>query len=880
VADAGVARAAHLGTLSSGEALLLLGSWGLVCMLAVAVWSLGARLGQVREEQRLYREMVESANSIVLRLDMGGTVTYANHHALEVFGYDWHELVGRDLRETLLPPGDADTFPHAWEKLAEAPGRYAAHENDNRRKDGSVLRVAWSNRVLRSRSGQSLGVVSIGNNVTELRRQQRALSRLKPALDQAPDGVVVMDLDGVVEYANPVWARQHGFDSPEAALGAVVPLFNGLGPADPGREAMAERLRTRGSFAGELQCPVGGAKLDCWVSASLVRDENDRPVSCVAIFRDISRQKLLEAEIRESEERFSQMVNTIDEAFWLRSREHLLYLSPGYERVFGCTLSDSLHDPLDLFALVHPDDRGRVERALAGESFRERGQLDIEVRIVDQGGPGAGEGECVEAGNHGEPEAGREAKAVAADANVRWIRVRSYPILHDGELHRVAGVAEDITRYKEIEGQLLLAKERAEAATRTKSMILNNVTHEIRTPLNGVLGMLQILQISGLDETRLGYVNAAMESASDLGSIIDTILRYSEVDSGQVEPLDQPYSLFNTLQGVVETHRQAAVQRGLHLSASVAPGTDDALSGDGARLRQALEILVGNAIKFTASGEVALEAATERAPRTSSMEEDGVDGVELLVTVRDTGVGIPAERLAEVAEGFVQAEQTRSRRFGGLGLGLGMARRLVEIMGGRLEVRSEEGRGTEVTVRLAARSVERALGEPVVPAVPRRDGKRLRVLLAEGPDTEALAAKFRLQRRGVRVDSVYGSDAALEALGVLEESGAPDAPDATDETGAIDVTRATMSERYDLLLLRDKLVQGTPSDVLRSMEKGPGGKVVPPALVLGRGEEAQRCLELGAAGRLSSPVHPGRLGEVFAEVVGIPERVDTPPGKD
>jgi PAS domain S-box-containing protein len=207
VADAGVARAAHLGTLSSGEALLLLGSWGLVCMLAVAVWSLGARLGQVREEQRLYREMVESANSIVLRLDMGGTVTYANHHALEVFGYDWHELVGRDLRETLLPPGDADTFPHAWEKLAEAPGRYAAHENDNRRKDGSVLRVAWSNRVLRSRSGQSLGVVSIGNNVTELRRQQRALSRLKPALDQAPDGVVVMDLDGVVEYANPPWGR-------------------------------------------------------------------------------------------------------------------------------------------------------------------------------------------------------------------------------------------------------------------------------------------------------------------------------------------------------------------------------------------------------------------------------------------------------------------------------------------------------------------------------------------------------------------------------------------------------------------------------------------------------------------------------------------------
>ncbi|MBU1248331.1 MAG: PAS domain S-box protein, partial [Proteobacteria bacterium] len=256
----------------------------------------------------------------------------------------------------------------------------------------------------------------------------------------------------------------------------------------------------------------------------------------------------------------------------------------------------------------------------------------------------------------------------------------------------VLSVGTDFSAHRQLELDLKEARNHARAAARVKSMLLANITHEIRTPLNGVLGMLQILQMSALDEKQSDNVITAMDSAMDLAAIIDAILKYSEIDSGDITISPQPFSLFNLLQGIRESYRIQAQKGGLELKTATAPGTVDGLVGDGMRLRQLMDILVGNALKFTPEGVVRVEVATQ--------EDGSADGLLLRVEVFDTGIGIPENMLASVLDGFSQADQFYSRRFGGLGMGLAMARRIVEILNGTLTLESREGEGTTVRVEM------------------------------------------------------------------------------------------------------------------------------------------------------------------------------------
>ena len=309
----------------------------------------------------------------------------------------------------------------------------------------------------------------------------------------------------------------------------------------------------------------------------------------------------------------------------------------------------------------------------------------------------------------------------------------------------------------EREDALREAKEAAEAAAEAKSQFLANMSHEIRTPMHGVLGALEMLRDPALDPSRQRYLDIANASAEILLTLIDEILDFSRLEAGKlrIETLD--FELRRAVEDVTAMLGQRAHAKGLELACFIAPDAPDLLKGDPIRLRQILSNLVSNAIKFTPRGEVVVNVTAERL-------EAG--RVLLRFEVRDTGIGIAADKQALLFQPFVQADGSTSRRFGGTGLGLSIARRLTELMGGEIGLSSEPGVGSRFWFRLPL-----AVAAPRQPDATDLAGKRL--LIVDDNATNRLILRRYLTAWGVRPGSANGGE---EALAKLRDAAVADRP--------------------------------------------------------------------------------------------------------
>jgi signal transduction histidine kinase len=281
-----------------------------------------------------------------------------------------------------------------------------------------------------------------------------------------------------------------------------------------------------------------------------------------------------------------------------------------------------------------------------------------------------------------------------------WLRSLIRMVAGQAQTNELVGVMVDISERKR-------AEEALEAASRVKNEFLDNMSHELRTPMNGVLGMAELLLDTDLTAEQREDLNMLKMSADSLLTIINDILDYSKIGAGKLDMEPIEFKLRDLVHAVTQTFVAAARQKDLKLHSEIAQEIPDALIGDPLRLRQILVNMVGNAIKFTAHGEVAVGVTLE----SSAAEQN----VKLRFAVRDTGIGIPLEKQKLIFEAFSQADNSSTRKFGGTGLGLTICSRLVELMGGTIWADSNLGVGSQFqfTVQFACKqSLARATSAP------------------------------------------------------------------------------------------------------------------------------------------------------------------------
>lgn len=434
------------------------------------------------------------------------------------------------------------------------------------------------------------------------------------------------------------------------------------------------------------------------------------------------------AELAESESRVRAIVNTVvDGIISINKHGVVETLNPAAEGIFGYTAAEVI---------------GQNVKMLMPRPYQD----DHDGYLANY----------INTGNAKVIGIGREVEGLRKDGTTFPMSLAVSEVkLDDRQLF--VGIVRDITHFKKAEKANNLAKERAEDANRAKAGFLAMMSHEIRTPLNGVLGVLGLLEDTSLDAEQNSYVQTARRSGEGLLDIISDILDFSKMEAGKLEFENSAFAFAPLMESVIDMLATRAQDQGIDLTLKIDPNVPEFVEGDPGRLRQVVLNLAGNAVKYTEQGGVYI-----------SVEPLGEDHPQnlLMFTVRDTGIGIPAEKHADLFAEFTTLDSSYARKYGGTGLGLAISKKLVDSMNGEISFTSKPGEGSTFLFAVPLSPVEKpdtdvADHTDMTGAEPDR---KLRILLAEDNPTNRMVASSMLVKAGHHVDTAANGIEAVEAV--------------------------------------------------------------------------------------------------------------------
>jgi PAS domain S-box-containing protein len=663
------------------------------------------RTHQLRESQIKYRQIIESSNDGI-DIVCGDQLLYVNQKLVEMFGYDRPEdFVGKSV-SILVHPDDRKRVTEMVMRRQRGENVPDKHEFKGIRKDGESIWIeASATKTTYDDKQVSLAYL---RDVTERKQVESELreneDRLNKILESTHTGLVIIDGETkMIVDVNPAAAELIGSPK-EKLVGQVCHRF--ICPAEEGKCPIIDLKQTYDNSERMLLTSEGGVKT-ILKSVKSVTLHGRRHL--IESFIDITERKWMQDALKESESRFKDIIQSMSDWVWEVNRNGVyIYCSGKVEDVLGYKRKEMIgKTPFDFMT---SDERERLAPVFE-KIFKEK----CAIRNLENWN-------------------------LTKDGRLVCLLTNGTPILDEtGELIGYRGVDSDITERKRSENELAETNEQleeaigranqmaveAEAASIAKSEFLANMSHEIRTPMNAVLGFSDMLLDTNLDEDQSDYVGTIKRSGESLLSLINDILDFSKIEAGQLDFEEIDFDPELLAYDICELIRPRIGSKPIEVLCRIGDNVPSMVKGDPTRYRQVLTNLMGNAPKFTESGEIELSLDIEN-------EKD--DRIKLYAKIRDTGIGIPKDKLSTIFEPFKQADGSTTRKYGGTGLGLSICKKISKLMDGEVWAeRPEDGNLKLETCRSVAE----------IPSLPK--GKRENLSESSGDPVwnEGEAGKFK-----------------------------------------------------------------------------------------------------------------------------------------
>jgi len=777
----------------------------------------------LRESKERFDQLAEQSRTITWEVDANGLYTYVSHTVASVLEYRPEELVGRMHFYDLHPEAERDAFKAAAMEVFARRESFRDIENKVETKTGQIIWVSTNGIPVLDENENLLGYRGNDTDITERKKMQEAVreSEERLALATRGTGIGVWDYDVVNDHLE--W-DEHMF----ALFGVERTAFSHrfedwskrVEPKDLSKVLNDFHRALEGDRDFNIEFPIvtpGGEKRWLSGSATVSRDEQGQPVRVVGVNYDITARKRAEADLQNAHARTLALMESVQAGIVLvrGSDRVIVEANPAAARMAGVEVQDLVGKPCNEY--ICPAQAGSCPAFDLGQ------EVDNAERTI------------------------RRADGVVVPVLKTVTRINL-----DGEEHllesfvdiaELQSARQDLERTNEaLEDATARANEmaaEAEMANAAKSEFLANMSHEIRTPMNGIIGMTGLLLDSELSEDQRRYAEIVESSGESLLCLVNDILDFSKIEANKLDLETLDFDLQSLLDDFAATMALKAHEKGLELLCAADPHVPTLLSGDPGRLRQILSNLAGNAVKFTERGEVAV-----RVSRVTNDEDAREDSCLLRFSIRDTGIGIPADKIGMLFQQFTQVDASTTRKFGGTGLGLAISKQLAEMMGGEIGVESVEGQGSEFwfTARLGLRS-EAASGETPQPA----ELSGVRVLIIDDNATSREILVTRLNSWGMRPEEANDGPSGLQSL-----------------------HRAVSEEDPFRLAIVDMQMPSMDGESVGQAVKA-DGKIADTRLVmltsLGMRGDAKRLQEIGFVGYAVKPVRHEELKGVLSQAL-------------